>query len=97
MKRVGCTYNLSYEMPDAEWQKLAVVYQQLPGFCGYDGSGCPMWYGREGDAKHLWASVEPSGLIVEGSLDDREWLLWDAEFRAKASRVLGFEVTDADE
>lgn len=97
MNRVSRTYNISYEIPDAAWEKLATVYQQLPGFCGNDSNGCPTWFGREGDARYLWASVEPSGLLVEGVLDDFEWQAWDAAFRAAASRVLGFEVREADE
>ena len=97
MLRVSRTYNVGYKMPEADWQKLVAVYQQLPGFRGNDDSGSPTWFGREGDVKYLWASVEPSGLLVEGVLDDSEWQAWDAAFRASASRALGFEVKDADE
>ena len=97
MQRVSRTYNIRYDMPAADWQKLAVVYQQLPAFCGNDDSGCPNWYGRDGDPRYLWASVEPSGLLVEGMLDEPEWQSWDVAFRAAASRALGFDVRDADE
>jgi hypothetical protein len=97
MQHVSRTYNISYEMPNADWQKLAVVYQQLPAFCGNDIDDCPNWYGRDGDPKYLSASVEPSGLLVEGMLDEHEWQLWDAAFREAASRALGFDVRDADE
>lgn len=98
MKRVSRTYNISYEIPELEWSKLAAVYQQLPGFFGYDDNGCPIWYGKEAEGKkHLWASVEPSGLLVEGFLDDEEWNDWDAAFRDHASQALGFEVKDVEE
>jgi hypothetical protein len=97
MHYVSRTYNISYEMLDADWQKFAVVYQQLPEFCGNDQDGYPNWYGRNGDAKYLWASVEPSGLLVEGMLDEQEWQRWDAAFRAAASSALGFDVRDAEE
>lgn len=97
MQRVSRTYNISYEISDVDWQKLAIVYQQLPAFCGNDEAGCPNWYGRDGDTRYLSASVEPGGLLVEGMLDEREWQLWDAAFRAAASRALGFDVRDADE
>jgi len=97
MKQVSRTYNISYEMPDSEWKKLAAVYQQLPEFLGYDNSGIPIWYGREEDGgKHLCASVEPSGLLVEGMLEDEDWKEWDAAFTTKATLALGFDVKDAD-
>ena len=97
MKRVSRTYNISYELSDSDWQRLAAVYQQLPDFRGYDDSGCPTWFGCEGDPIYVGASVEPSGLLVEGVLDDDDWQTWDSAFRAAASKALGFEVRDADE
>lgn len=98
MNRVGCTFNIGYEMPDAGWKKLAAVYERLPEFIGYDESGCPSWYGRAGDGrKHLHASVEPSGLLVEGVLEDEEWKSWSSAFQSQASAALGFYVRDAEE
>lgn len=98
MNRVSRTYAISYELPDFEWRKLRDVYARLPGYCGFDDSGCPIWYSHEeGKGPYLWASVEPSGLLVAGVLDSETWRQWDAAFRNESSRVLGFEVKDADE
>jgi hypothetical protein len=97
MNRVSRTYAISYELPDAERKKLTVVYERLPGFCGYAEDGIPLWFGPGEGEKHLRASVEPSGLLVEGVLDDEAWRDWDAAFRAGASRALGFEVKDAED
>lgn len=97
MTPVSRTYNARYDMPVDDWKKIEAVYQQLPEFRGYDESGCPTWFGVEGQGKYLGASVEPSGLLVEGVLDEEEWVSWDAAFRSYASRALGIEIRDAEE
>jgi hypothetical protein len=97
MKRVSCTYDVRYDLSDADQKKLAAVFARLPNFCGYDEDSIPAWYGRSEETHHLFASVEPSGLLVEGVLDEHDWTVWDAEFRKLASDALGLEIRDADE
>ncbi|MEY2878198.1 MAG: hypothetical protein RLZZ15_578 [Verrucomicrobiota bacterium] len=97
MKPVGRTYTVSYDMQDAQWKKLAAVYARMPEFIGFDKEGVPAWFGRKEKEKHLLASVEPSGLRVDGLLDEDDWVRWDARFREQASLELGFEVGDADQ
>jgi len=86
-------------MSEAMWDKLKDVYAGLPGWKGFDElSGCPIWFGKEGDdSEFLWASVEPSGLLVEGRLNDRAWIDWCNRFEKRATEVLGFAVRDAEE
>ena len=98
MNHVSRTYNIRYDMPNEKWQKLALVYEQLPEWKGFCVDGCSAWYGNEdSDDKYLGASVEPSGLLVEGMLPEKEWLRWDEAFRQMASKALGFKVRDAED
>lgn len=96
MERVSRTYAISYDLSEADRKKLTAVFERLPGYCGSVDS-IPAWYGRSEEKSHLLASVEPSGLLVEGLLGKDEWCVWDVEFRKLASEALGFEVRDADE
>ena len=74
-----------------------MIFEALPGFRGYDAGGVPFWFGFESEIRHLYASVEPSGLLVEGTIDDEEWIGWDAAMRRHATMILGYTVKDAEE
>lgn len=89
-----CTYNIPYDAPAA---MLTKIFEALPEFRGYDASGIPFWFGFESEVKHLWASIEPSGLLVEGTIDDAEWDSWDSAMRRQATTELGYAVKDAEE
>lgn len=99
MKHINRTYNIHYgAMTEHDWDKLASVYKALPQFRGAASDGCPTWFGAHTEeGPYIWASVEPSGLLVAGLLDEADWQRWDAQFRSLASAALGFVVKDADE
>lgn len=88
------TLNVSYELPDETWRSIAGVYQQMAGWRGYK-DGIPYWFGNDGDAQFLWASVEPSGLLISGNLDNDRWESWMSDLLARLTGVLGIEVRDA--
>lgn len=105
MKRVSKIYTIrERSMTEPRWAALARVYASLPGFLGYSPvDGCPCWFGwpraegGEKGAPHLWASVEPGGLQVEGELPPDDWAAWDVAFMAAASEALGFPVRDVED
>jgi hypothetical protein len=77
---------------DAHRGRLDEVYQSLPEFVGYGNDGVPYWFGPEDSPPFLWASVEPSGLLVHGMLSSQQWLTWDAQFSQHLSEFPTFEV-----
>jgi hypothetical protein len=91
---VSITLNLPYTLSPADWAKVATVYESMDGWIGYDQ--VPFWYGREGDVSYIIASVEPSGLLLEGHLDPRLWTGWLTTLCARLSLALGREVRDAE-
>lgn len=88
------TLNLPYDLSDETWQKVAVVYQQMEGWLGVND--VPWWFGNEDDPRHISASVEPSGLLIEGRLESEVWIQWIDTLCARLSELLGFEVSDAE-
>lgn len=91
------TLAIPYDLPPTERRKLAAIYQEMPGWLGLGEDGCPTWFGEDGTPRFLWASVEPSGLLISGELGDDEWKAWIERFMRRATEVLGFPVVDADE
>ena len=91
------TLNIPYDMPDEKWQDLAKVYEGMPGWAGYILDGCPVWKSIKEEEKSISASVEPSGLLIEGNMSDTEFEEWLSKFTASASHALGFKVKDAEE
>jgi hypothetical protein len=80
------------EFTDSHWSHLDRIYQSLPGWLAYGADGCPFWFGTSEAESFLWASVEPSGLLVHGVLPKESWLIWDEAFRQHESEFPTFEV-----
>ena len=92
--RQSITLNLPYNLPDDLWARVLVVYEGMPGWLCLNE--LPRWFGSDSDPRHIWASVEPSGLLLEGQLEGDEWAKWTATLCNRLSNALGFEVRDAD-
>jgi hypothetical protein len=91
------TLNIPYDMPEEKWQELVKVYENMPGWAGYILDGCPVWKSISEEEKSISASVEPSGLVIDGNMSDYEFNEWLNKFTVRASNVLGFIVKDAEE
>ena len=73
---------------DAEWALLAEAYSRLPGWAG--NHPVPCWFGTDFESSPcLWASVEPPGLQVGGTVPTSDWLEWERAFET-AVAVLPF-------
>jgi len=73
-----------------DWNRLAAVYERLPGWQGYGtsgtGEGCPYWFGtNEDDGPCLWGSVESPGLQIHGVLTPENWAAWNAMFQEQTA------------
>lgn len=92
--RQEITLNIPYDLSEKEWESVAAVYASLDGWLG--APDVPAWYGREGDARHISASVEPSGIQFYGELEAPLWTGWLTVLCARMSLALGREVHDAE-
>lgn len=91
------TLTIPYNLPDSDWIIVDDIYKSMPGWIGYLKDGCPYWFGTENNNVYLSASVEPSGLLFDGRMDEEEFKEWINSFKTLATRKLGFEVKDAEE
>jgi hypothetical protein len=88
------TLNVPYDLPDEDWDKIGAVYKSMDGWLeSQDG---PLWYGTDRDARYIYASVEPSGLLIEGQIDPMLWTGWITVLCARLTLTLGREVHDAE-
>lgn len=91
------TLNLPYDLSEAQWQAVDEVFQSMDGWLGYsDADRIPRWYGAENDDRFIWASVEPSGLLIEGNVEAKLWTGWISMLCARLSLRLNREVCDAE-
>ena len=84
--RHDVTLNIHYSAPDEIWEKIGKVYQSMPYWAGADR---PKWIGEGID---LWASVEPGGLQIAGSMPGEIWEKWYQELKEKLSAALEYEI-----
>lgn len=61
------TLNLPYDLAEAEWAKVMTVYESMDDWV--PGQPVPCWFGPLDSSKYLAASVESSGLLLEGNVD----------------------------
>jgi len=87
------TLNIPYNLTKQDWDKVTAVYESMDGWL--DSTNGPAWYGREGDARFIWASVEPSGIQLAGVVETPLWIGWLTVLCARMSLALGREVRDA--
>ena len=63
-----------------EWQLLARLFEQLPGWKG--AKPYPHWFGKKGAGPPaLWGTIEKDGLRVCGELQRGRWAGWDTWLR----------------
>jgi len=79
------------ECTESQLRALDQLYRSLPGWIDYL-DGIPHWFGRTGTVPALSASVEPSGLIVSGTVPVGAWESWDTRFRQGTAGFPSFEV-----
>jgi hypothetical protein len=83
-------YVLTLEQLERGGDALVRVYEQLPGFIDFDArDSVPYWFGKDENAHFLFASVEPAGVLIEGVLDEKDWLEWLHAFCESASTAIG--------
>ncbi|MDE7269195.1 MAG: hypothetical protein K2N81_01845 [Acetatifactor sp.] len=84
--------NIHYTAPNEIWDKIGQVYKSMPYWYGYDN--CPTWRGENID---LWASVEPSGLQIAGTMPEDIWNEWYSSLKNKLTTALGYEIGEPED
>ncbi|RZU47028.1 hypothetical protein EV700_1417 [Fluviicoccus keumensis] len=88
------TLNLPNDLADFEWAKVMAVYETMDAWVA--GQELPCWFGPLDSSRYLAASVEPSGLLLEGNLEPLVFRGWVTKLCAKLTLALGREVYDAE-
>jgi hypothetical protein len=86
------TLNLPYDLSNAQWDKVSSVYRSMDGWIEEHSS----WFGPWQSERYIAASVEPSGLLVEGNVDPLFFSGWVTKLCAKLTAALEKEVYDAE-
>lgn len=84
--------NIHYSAPDEVWKKIQLVYESMDFYC--TASDSPCW---KGEGVDLWASVEPSGIQIAGTMPEAVWKEWYSELKRKLTEVLGYEIGEPEE
>lgn len=96
MNSHNCNLNIHYTAPDEIWDKIELVYKEMPYWIGFI-KGIPYWYGEESEEKCIWASVEPSGIQFAGNLPLEEWNNWLELLKSKLTKVLEYEIGELED
>lgn len=86
--------NIHYSAPDEIWDKIQAVYQSMPYWVGAAEKHVPQWKGTDID---LWASVEPSGIQIQGSMPEDIWNEWFCSLKEKLTQALGYEIGEPED
>lgn len=91
------TLSLPYDLNEQQWSLVNQIFEGMDGWIGFSKTdNTPQWYGDQNSEKYIWASVEPSGLLIEGSLDEALWTGWVSTICARLSLALQSEIRDAE-
>jgi len=91
---LSITLNLPNNLSEQEWEEVSAVYKSMDGWL--DNNEQAYWYGTEEDSEFISASVEPSGLVISGKVNQIIWLAWCTKLCAKLSHALNREIYDAE-
>lgn len=84
--------NIHWSAPSDVWIKIGKVFSYMPYWCGYANE--PKWIG---DNINVWASAEPSGLQIAGTMPEDIWNAWYAKIKEKLAEALGYEIGEPED
>lgn len=84
--------NIHYSVPDDIWEKIGEVYASMPYWSGNENG--PHWVGNDID---IWASVEPGGIQIAGTMPDDIWKEWYSSLKMKLTDKLGYEIGEPED
>ncbi|WP_338814885.1 hypothetical protein V9L05_06745 [Bernardetia sp. Wsw4-3y2] len=97
MKQQSMNLNIRYDLPNEIWETvIPVIYESMEGWLGFENDGIAYWFSVDKTKKHIWTSVEPSGLLFVGMMKDDEWKQWKLKIKKIATQKLGFKVGEIE-
>ncbi|WP_338760742.1 hypothetical protein WAF17_14155 [Bernardetia sp. ABR2-2B] len=101
MKQQSMNLNVKCDLSDEIWETIiSAIYESMEGWIGFgkndQNDGIPYWFGIDETQKHIWASIEPSGLLFAGLMKDDEWEQWKLAIKKIATQKLGFKVGETE-
>ena len=84
--------NIHYSAPKKVWDAIGKVYRSMPYWAGNEEEA--KWVGKNID---LWASVEPSGIQIAGTMPDEIWDGWIRCLKSRLTDALGYEIGEPEE
>jgi hypothetical protein len=91
------TLSLPYDLTPEQWTAVDQVFRNMDGWLGYNpADNTPCWYGNESERRFVSASMEPSGLLIDGNLGIAEWTGWISVLCSRLSLALQMEIRDAE-
>lgn len=90
--RYDINLNIHYSVPEEVWEKVGRVYASMPYWAGNENG--PQWIGEDID---LWASVEPGGIQIAGTMPDDIWEEWYTSLKKKLTELLGYEIGEPED
>jgi hypothetical protein len=67
----------------------------MPGWIGNEND-VYKWFGEEHHSRYICGSVEPSGFLIEGKIEDNKWFSWIVELQKRLTIALGRTIQDAE-
>ena len=91
------TLSLPHNLTPEQLAAVDRVFQSMDEWLGYSqADNTPQWYGDELAERFVWASREPSGLLVEGNLEPSFWTAWISVLCSRLTLALQMEIRDAE-
>lgn len=84
--------NIHYSAPEEVWKKINSVYRTMPYWSNKDN--CSRWIGDNID---LFASVEPGGIQISGSMPNDIWDEWYDTLKNRLTEALGYDIGEPEE
>lgn len=85
--------NIHYSAPKEIWNKIGEVYSSMPYWDAESDS--PHWTNAENI--DVYASVEPSGIEISGSMPKDVWEEWYASLKNRLTEALEYEIGEPED
>lgn len=84
--------NIHYSAPEEVWEKIDNVFRTMPYW--NENKNFPNWIGNDID---LYASIEPSGIQIAGTMPENIWNEWYVTLKKRLTEELGYSIGEPEE
>lgn len=83
--------NIRYDWPLWDY-RINVIYSKTDGWI----QGTNRWFSKTNEGKYITSSLEPSGLMFSGQMEDQEWKLWITNLKRVATELIGTKIGEIE-